>query len=388
MSSFSNDDDNELIDSFTTSISCQYLYSSLTKFHLYRPFGVTGARATALFFALARSRGAQLQELHLGHSFNTLRDESPLDVAHSLAALIESAPSLRSLRFTNHGFLVGAEFGQVLFNAIVHNLTALRTLDLCENYFADLGIGDDSTLEWLRNSTTLCELDLSECLLLQRAPAVIQSVARHPSLQRFRFAHLDDVCSDTANAIVDFVQNSPRTTEFDLTGSCFHDENDFVRVLDAVRRGTRLQAIGISTNAAVALDAARVDALVSLVDSNTTLRSLAVRGRRFALAADCERFVAALVRNKTLLFVSESRFETLPFDVFARNRCNLLRDVAAVLFALPLPLPPYVVGEIVQYCPEFYSITYARTMRTICGVHESLQRRQRRLLSGRAQDAQ
>jgi hypothetical protein len=357
------------------SLSCVSLHFALSRFHLIRPVDLPAAGAVQLLHALASVCGAQLRELHLSRCFVPLRDENPLDVADALVALLAAAPSIDSLRFSNHGFLVGSVFGRRLLGAVVAHVPSLSHLDLCENYVRFDGVA--VALDWLRANSTLRRLDLSDCLIDADAHLVIGAVARHPALEAFRFAHLAEIDATTTAAIVDFVQNSPRTTEFDLSDCRFLDAADFVAVVDAVRACTRLRALGISFGApAKYISGASVDALVSLIECNSTLRSLQLRGRVFELASERDRFVAALVRNTTLLDVSKSRFETLPLDVLARNRCNLLRDVALVLLAAPLP--PYVVGEIVQYCDEFAAIAHAATMRTICGAHRALTARRPR----------
>jgi hypothetical protein len=344
------------------------LHISLTRFELCRPNGVNAIGAVQLFRSLATVCGSQLRQLDLTRCFTPLHDEDPWHVAVALATLIASAPSLDSLSFCRHGFVVGSLFGKHLFSAIAAHSTCLTHLDLCENYVRFAGV--ESGLDWLRANTTLRYLDLSDCLIDENAHVVIGAVARHPTLRCFRFAGLGRIDSVKQAAIVDFISNSPYTAELDLTNCLFSNAAEFVTVVDALRVCTRLRAISIGFGVQQYISGVFVDALVSLIDGNSTLRSLQLRGRLFESDAGRERFLAALVRNSTLLDVNESRFEKLPFNVMARNRCNLLRDIAFVLLAAPLP--PYCVGEIVQYCTEFAKMTHAAIMHTICGVHTSV----------------
>lgn len=338
--------------------------STVTQLTIDHPRPVlTVASACALLNTLA-STNQTLQRLTLDRFFASDRDESPIELAESLARLLLLNDKLTSLTFVNHGFYVGGRFAQIVFDALASKPQQLIELDLRGNYFADGGLA--GAMGFLRANTTLRKLDLSCCLIEKLNGALLTTLATHPALEWLHVREARRLVDADRDAMTLFLAHT-RVREFDASTGGF-DAAAMSDVLRALAACTTLRHFRI--NCLEPFDDAATDALVELVQLNSTLETLFLFCQTFRAATAQQRFSDAVVANTTLtsLFLGQWAHEN---PLAALLRRNVARGVVGVALVLLARLPPYVVADIVALVETRQ--THGDILRTVCGVQASRQ---------------
>ncbi len=322
------------------------------------------AEACALVNTLA-STNSTLQSLTLDRVFATNGDESPVDLAESLARLLLLRTSLTSLAFVNHGFYVGGRFGEVLFDALATRPQQLIELDLHGNYVGDGGLAG-AGMAFLRANTSLRKLDLSCCLIEKLNGPLLTALAFHPTLEWLHLREARLLGDADRDAMTMFLAHTARVREFDASTGGF-GARDMADVFRALAARAQLQHFRI--NCLEPLDGPATDALVELVQRNT-LQSLVLFCQTFCCSTDHRRFADAVLANTTLTEINLGR---LAHDnpLAAVMRRNVARRVVGVALVLLHPLVPYVVADILALVEPRQ--THADIVRIVCGVQASRQ---------------